>query len=109
MSTWKPIETAPQDGTYILVYPGGVVRWDWGDEAWMQNVTPLPDGVFYCHYAYPTHWMSLPDAPVTNMRACIVCGTEFDIGTDGRKASKVLCSDGCKMKAYRNRRKRSVT
>jgi hypothetical protein len=80
---WQPIETAPKDGTKILVYGGGqswpslinpdtkergeaddwlVVFWDYNmdsEKAWM-----------FCNYegAYgewykPTHWQPLPEPP----------------------------------------------
>ena len=66
MSEWKPIETAPKDGTEILLVHradgksirrhrygvgcysamnGGSILWDWG---WT-----IP----------PTHWMPLPSPP----------------------------------------------
>lgn len=38
---------------------------------------------------------------------CPVCRTEFDVAATGRKPK--YCSDKCKMKAYRNRNKESVT
>lgn len=62
MADWKPITTAPRDGTEILVYTRGdsyyVVSYDdifsapWrvrNDEGLNQHV--------------PTHWMLLPEAP----------------------------------------------
>jgi hypothetical protein len=50
--TWQPIETAPKDGTSIIV-SGGTVEW-------------LVDGWFsHCAQRYlqwqPTHWMPLPE------------------------------------------------
>ena len=68
MSEWQPIETAPRDGTAILVWPGvlftemtyfhtSVVRWhDW-KEAWIEA-----SGEEYNTF-YPTHWMPLPPPP----------------------------------------------
>lgn len=64
MMFWQPIETAPRDGTDILVatqsYLGGVVMaaWDKGrrqEMAWMDMYGD----------AYPdaTHWMPLPPPP----------------------------------------------
>lgn len=53
---WQPIETAPRDGTWILVYVNGTVtnaffylgHWDDGD---------------YFSRMEPTHWMPLPEPP----------------------------------------------
>lgn len=63
---WRPIETAPRDGTNILLLTaGGVVEgyWQWGD--WSQSVIECSydeagGPVFGCR---PTHWMPLPPAP----------------------------------------------
>lgn len=64
---WQPIETAPEDGTLILItrptrWPEDrfhVVRWD--DDWWMchngKNKQPLRG-------LYPTHWRSLPPVSV---------------------------------------------
>ena len=62
---WQPIETAPKDGTWILlteVLEGQMItghpfilywddRWGWGDIYGKRDVNP-------------THWMPLPDPPV---------------------------------------------
>lgn len=76
MSEWQPIETAPKDGTEIIVWDGGradMVRW--------QDYEFQNSGASWCmargdtaHEGYvgyygvhmvenPTHWMPLPDAP----------------------------------------------
>jgi hypothetical protein len=75
---WQPIETAPKDGTWILVYEHCeplpsvyVVRWGvpewWGasvDETWVTiAVGPNPDTY---NATDATHWMPLPDPPITN-------------------------------------------
>lgn len=67
MSEWKPIDTAPKDNIPILGYDDGimtVVIWHgyWGltvvgsyanDNEWT-----------------PTHWMPLPDPPMSNKGDC---------------------------------------
>ena len=62
-SEWMPIETAPKDGTHIIVGRPGKpvwagVRWRVmlrGRSRWDSFVGPVP--------FEPTHWMPLPDAP----------------------------------------------
>lgn len=73
---WQPIETAPKDGTWVLVWGGetdemmdisreecrrvvtaqySYVRWQF---AWF-------DGGFYGKFDKPpTHWMPLPEPPI---------------------------------------------
>jgi hypothetical protein len=65
---WQPIETAPRDGTWILVYEGDwidprfvgheVAHWSkssFGNPAWRDSSDNVFDGA--------THWMPLPAAP----------------------------------------------
>lgn len=64
---WQPIETAPKDGTDILVMTGEtmhVVRWIniHGDfDYWA--VDDNKHGPFTLRGKAPTHWMSLPEPP----------------------------------------------
>lgn len=69
MADWQPIETAPKDGTEILLFElqcydepyiatGIWHRWD-GGERWL----PAVYGGARTDYFDPTHWMPLPDAP----------------------------------------------
>ena len=68
MSEWQPIETAPKDGTYILVY--GPEEWDmvlwhpyWGDcGAWCRVQTADYDNDNR-EVRNPTHWQPLPPPP----------------------------------------------
>lgn len=64
MPKWRPISTAPKDGTYIIVYrpkfDGGYiprVGIDYWSEklhgVWAKSRKDTP----------PTHWMPLPDPP----------------------------------------------
>ena len=72
---WQPIETAPQDGTLILVYPP-----TWPDRAcsmakWKGDLyasRPRPywaraddlGRVTISRRVAPTHWMPVPDGPM---------------------------------------------
>lgn len=60
---WQPIETAPRDGTLILVFAPGTSRL--GDLicpcAWHPDA-----GFCVCELREPTHWMRLPDPPSLN-------------------------------------------
>ena len=67
MNTWQPIETAPNDGTDILIggdysYAGGVLQAYWGhthrkgDESW--GWVDMEGDTYN-----PTHWMPLPAPP----------------------------------------------
>ena len=74
---WQPIETAPKDGTWVLIYTVNV-----GDEVGQRNMcvaqwsnylngrTVEPrwmfawfDGGYYGACDEPTHWMPLPLGP----------------------------------------------
>ncbi len=73
MTEWQPIETAPKDGTAILLaltqdyYSGGRVKEGFCDELsgdwYLAN-----DSCSCCYYPLsddnpPTHWRPLPDPP----------------------------------------------
>ena len=61
MTEWQPIETAPKDGTDVLVWCGGAMfiacmdvgRWFF--DRTDHSVKPIP-----------THWMPLPKPPEPN-------------------------------------------
>ncbi len=75
MSGWQPIETAPKDGTPILVYCRfeKIVVADWGESSvWSNRKTG--QGMEWCYSecegeynsrytCEPTHWMLLPEPP----------------------------------------------
>ena len=75
MSEWKPIETAPKDGTRILGWDGcEVVTLDYQPpyrypehleykEIWYQESDSGRASVFY-----PTHWMPLPEPPMEELQ-----------------------------------------
>lgn len=58
MPGWQKIETAPKDGTEILVWSSGSGYWPrmavWRDSYWALDSANL---------GIPTHWMPLPAAP----------------------------------------------
>lgn len=74
MTEWKPIDTAPKDGTAILIYPAYSM---WLDHKKLPNYIPYvcrwKDDAFGAgwieasgeeyHLFEPTHWMPLPAAP----------------------------------------------
>ena len=60
-SPWRPIATAPKDGTAILGWWGGecmIVDWCVVVERW--SLTHDGEDMFSPE---PTHWMPLPDGP----------------------------------------------
>jgi hypothetical protein len=75
---WQPIETAPKDGTWILVC-GGRTNDDHKDRShavaqWTHYLNGRTreegnwqfawyDGGYYGEYCDPTHWMELPEPP----------------------------------------------
>jgi hypothetical protein len=82
MSEWQPIETAPKDGTWVLLSGGGI-DYGWGGGTiptavvgqytdYLNGGTKKPhwqfawyDGGYYGEYLEPTHWMPLPAPPVS--------------------------------------------
>ena len=68
---WLPIESAPRDGTRVLVYRPGydvaVVRWD--SDRYAKRPRPLWEddraylGRTWCRETPPTHWQPLPAPP----------------------------------------------
>lgn len=70
MSQWQPIETAPKDGSDILLYqpepsPPWIVCGFWSIEGESFGVSIASDSndLFIFSLINPTHWMPLPDAP----------------------------------------------
>ena len=59
-SAWQPIETAPKDGTVVLLkLPTGCISGSYDGAYWLESVLhaemPVP--------SKPTHWMPLPELP----------------------------------------------
>lgn len=74
---WMPIETAPKDGTWVLLTGGSIdYSWDgktepkvvvgqhiiWEDK-WPQWKMAWFDSGHYGEYCNPTHWQPLPKLP----------------------------------------------
>jgi hypothetical protein len=66
---WQPIDTAPKDGTKILVFDGvdmTTVRWMDGRSEWWPGEWQLVCAGMNaeeCEFYKPTHWMPLPEPP----------------------------------------------
>jgi hypothetical protein len=76
MSEWQPIETAPKDGTYILLYESDQSRpvkmGCWLDSEHKRNGQVIHSAqrwsygiiwVFGGDNPNPTHWMPIPEPP----------------------------------------------
>ena len=71
MADWQPIETAPKDGTRILLWDTDevvIAKWDdismGGAEGWQIAVVNMLSGLKHYEAAFnPTHWMPLPEPP----------------------------------------------
>ncbi len=64
MSEWQPIETAPRDGTRVLVYEPGHPSYE--DDAGFIDLAYHLYGEVWASVnggSEPTHWMPLPDPP----------------------------------------------
>ena len=60
---WRPIETAPKDGTLVLVGHETAVFDGWWDEnsgGWVDGSTDMYEDLIVYQ---PTHWMPLPASP----------------------------------------------
>lgn len=76
MSEWQPIETAPKDGTLILLFRPTALPWGkvapgkWNSQADHKRPSPFWDmwlrigGTYESRAWEPTHWMPLPAPPV---------------------------------------------
>jgi hypothetical protein len=75
MGEWQPIETAPKDGTTILLSNGyhmAVARWDenfWNDANFCWSISDWHNEPLYLRGGYSaTHWMPLPPLPQKDER-----------------------------------------
>lgn len=69
--SWQPIETAPRDGSRILVWSArtgrtNVAKWD--DDSFAKHPKPYWELESYrtmdARQRQPTHWMPMPAAPI---------------------------------------------
>ena len=81
MNQWQPIETAPRDGTWVLIAGGRTTEDDynstgvlttrpvtafWSEPLWEEDAEwafCFWDGDWREGYLNPTHWMPLPQPP----------------------------------------------
>ena len=67
---WQPIETAPKDGTAVLVSEGRFIHCvEWNDEYEWWAVDDNKLGPFRLRGTAPTHWQPLPPPPVEQATA----------------------------------------
>lgn len=66
MNDWQPIETAPKDGSRILLYwpkttriPIKIIIGNWRGDYWSNDLLYFDEEKRNC----PTHWMPLPEPP----------------------------------------------
>ena len=72
MTDWQPIETAPKDGTRILLLTEhDVLCGSWNGDEYAKNPRPYWDndksrimGALHTRKFQPTHWMPLPEPPI---------------------------------------------
>lgn len=103
LTGWNPIETAPKDGTMVLLYCGEgcgtmLARWiapcnflneseyrgdlgDWEDEDWF--FADFVEGGRVSNDGVPTHWMPLPKKPRTETAQQRPTSTETDVNEQG--------------------------
>jgi hypothetical protein len=70
---WQPIETAPKDGTAILLwapyYAWSVWQGCWSGTGWIVPNPVIGDDLSVAGHlplgGYPTHWQPLPPPPTT--------------------------------------------
>jgi hypothetical protein len=74
MSEWHPIETAPKDGTPVIVWDGrfrAIARYEGATEfmPWDWMALCFAEQPYPARTVNPTHWMPLPAPPVgANLR-----------------------------------------
>lgn len=69
MSDWQPIDTAPKDGTDVLLFNGHprVGSWfdSWEYDSWHPEAKETGGWIMYGgRVIHPTHWQPLPEPPL---------------------------------------------
>jgi hypothetical protein len=62
MSEWKPIETAPEQGCFLVYMPDEREGKRIQAAIWHPNIKTIGNH-FYFDMKNPTHWMELPKPP----------------------------------------------
>ncbi len=68
MSEWEPIDTAPKDGSHMLLYRPEIQfvgYYGGANSGWRINAPGLP-----AMFPLPTHWMPLQALPITIQENC---------------------------------------
>lgn len=97
MTDWQPIETAPKDGTCILVcdyFGTAIASWQVpGEEAAAEGCEPtwLAHSQECEEYLDPTYWQPLPEPPKAEARVPATLHSQFDNIVDHIYSSE--CTD----------------
>lgn len=68
MSEWQPIETAPKDGSDLLLFNGQIFIGSWSETgAWFDDRRLWSDTMYGYADPQPTYWMPLPQPPMRNV------------------------------------------
>jgi hypothetical protein len=60
---WRPIETAPKDGTHVLTWNGRWIDVGYWSRPGIHNPPSWISGRGISHIDQPTHWQPLPKTP----------------------------------------------
>lgn len=113
MSCWRPIETAPNDGTLVLIFSAVlrvrgrqcVAYWEDGNglvEWW--HVSKGKHGPFPLCGPSPTHWMPLPKPPTdSGTSVCSECGNVLPLTKAKRRASRAKTCAKCRSEKWRQK------
>lgn len=63
MNEWKPIETAPEVGAFLVWMPEPHIRSHMAVASWHPNLKVVGGCFLFDLRSKPTHWMPLPEPP----------------------------------------------